>query len=178
VTAIAGAITAIAGLILALQQVGVFADKDDQSGAVDAASVQEPAAAAAPSGGVSAATVGNRRSVTFPAGTTLSLRSSRADATYDILGTRVDDRNTGMLSVTFTIRLTNTGRLDLNFWNDLFRLSIDGVPRAPTNFLNEIVAARSAKEGDVTFDVPVSAKTLVLSIDNREDRGELPVVLK
>ena len=37
------------------------------------------------------------------------------------------EAHAGKLSLKFSIRLTNTGRSDLGFWNDSFRLLVDGV---------------------------------------------------
>jgi len=51
------------------------------------------------------------------------------------------------------------------------------VPRAPTNLLNEVVPGDSAKEGDVVFELPVSAKNVVLQISSGEEKSRLPFTL-
>jgi hypothetical protein len=131
---------------------------------------------------VAAKALGNDRAksyaVSFPSGAEVTLHSTRADGIYKILTAQVDNRNTGKLGLKLSVRLTNLGRSDLGFGNDSFRLLVDGVPRAPTNYLNQLVDGRSAKEGDVVFDVPESAESLVLSVANGEDTANIPLVLK
>jgi hypothetical protein len=116
--------------------------------------------------------------ITFPAGTEVTLHSYRANGTYKILAAQVDSRNTGKLTLKFSIRLTNTGRLDLGFWSDSFRLVMDGVPRAPISWLNESVDAQSAKDAELVFELLDSAESLVLSVANGEDTARIPIVVK
>ncbi len=181
-TAIAGLISAVAGLLVALHQVGLLGNKEKAAvGSIpattsgDLARSRENVNKPDPSVALHSA---KAYSITFPSGSEVMLRSRRADGTYKILAALVNNKNTRTLSVTFSVRLTNTGRSDLGFWSDSFRLIIDGVPRAPTNFLNTLVEARSAKEGDVIFDMPESAGSLVLSVANGEDTANIPLRLK
>ncbi len=185
-TASAGLITAVAGLLVALHQIGLLGNKE--KAALSPPSYHDtakPAEATALSTTpapkettISATEHARSYSVSFPSGTEVTLRSHRADGTYKILVAQVDNKNTGKLTLKISVRLTNLGRSDLGFWSDSFRLIIDGVPRAPINFLNALVEARSAKEGEVVFEVPDSAASLVLSVANGEDSGNLPVILK
>ncbi|MDD4906671.1 MAG: hypothetical protein PHD39_11005 [Methylobacter tundripaludum] len=116
--------------------------------------------------------------VTFPSGTEVTLHHRRGDGTYKILAAQVDSRNTGKLTLKVSIRLTNTGRWDLSFGSDSFRLIINGVPRAPISWLNELVDPRSAKEADVMFEMPDTAESLVLSVENGEDTANIPLIVK
>lgn len=116
--------------------------------------------------------------ITFPGKTSVKLHGNRGDGTYKILGTEVEDRNAGQVNVTFTVRLTNSGPADISFGSSSFRLVQDEVPRAPTNFLNEIVEARSAKEAEVIFGVPLATQALVLQINNGEETADIPVTLQ
>jgi hypothetical protein len=198
-TAIAGIITAVAGLLVTLHQIGLLSNKEkpaiqspssynDTAKRSEAtaptatpAKEAEPSKAGQPSDGTKPLVNDRARpySVTFPSGTEVTLRSRRADGTYRVLAAQVDSRNTGKLTLKLSIRLTNTGRSDLGFGSDSFRLVIDGVPRAPINFLNQLVEARSAKEGDVVFEVPDTAESLVLSVKNEgEDTADIPILLK
>jgi len=198
-TATAGIITAVAGLLVTLHQIGLLGNKEkpafqspssynDTTKRSEAtaptatpAKKGEPSKAELPSDGTKTLVSDRARpySVTFPSGTEVTLHSRRADGTYKILAAQVDSRNTGKLTLKVSIRLTNTGRSDLGFGSDSFRLVIDGVPRAPINFLNELVDARSAKEGDVMFEIPDTAESLVLSVKNDgEDTANIPIILK
>jgi hypothetical protein len=87
--------------------------------------------------------------------------------------------NAGKHTLKLSVRLTNIGRSDLSFGTGSFRLRIDGIPRAPINFLNDLVEARSAKEGDIVFELPDTAENLVLLIQGYgEDSAEFPMTLK
>ena len=178
-TALTGLITAVAGLLVALHQIGLLGNKETSSilssSSSNATTKQsEPTTASsktlAPAHAVP-------YSVTFPSGSEVTLHSHRADGIYKILTAKIDNKNTGKLSLKFAVRLTNTGRSDLGFWSDSFRLVIDGVPRAPINFLNTLVEARSAKEGEVIFEMPDTAVSLVLSVANGEDTANIPITL-
>ena len=81
-----------------------------------------------------------------------------------ILAARVERYNMEKLALTFSVRLTNNDRYDVGLWSDSYRLLVDGVPRAPVNFLNELVDSRSAKEGEVKFVFPDTTQSLVLQI--------------
>ncbi len=194
--AIAG-ITAIVGLLVTLRAIGFLGDIENSASLSppsydDTARRSEtpapsitPAKTAAPSkteqSSVAPKIFDDRArpySVSFPSGTEATLHSHRANGTYKILAAQVESRNTGKLILKLSIRLTNTGRLDLGFWSDSFRLVIDGVPRAPISWLNESVDARSAKEGDILFEMLDAAESLVLSVANGEDTANIPIVLK
>lgn len=198
-TAIAGIITAVAGLLVTLHQIGLLGTKESPTFQVTSpdkdttkrteisapnatpARGPEPFKAERPSDGTNISDNDHARqyAVTFPSGSEVTLRSSRSDGTYKILAAQVVSQNTGKLSLKISIRLTNTGRSDLAFGSGSFRLLIDGIPRAPKNFLNDLVDARSAKEGDVVFEVPNAAESLVLSvIDDGGDTADIPMLLK
>jgi hypothetical protein len=44
-------------------------------------------------------------------------------------------------------RMMNHDRFDANFWDQSFRLIVNGVPMAPESGLNELVSAESTQEG-------------------------------
>jgi hypothetical protein len=111
--------------------------------------------------------------VTFPAGT----RARVGDAVYEILSARATGDNPGEVALDLSVRMTNNGRFAANFWDASFRLVVDGVSRAPTSGLDEIVDGRSAKEGTVSFVVPAAARRLVLRVGERDTVG-LPVALR
>jgi TIR domain len=112
-----------------------------------------------------------RFSVVLPAGN----RATIDERVYEIVGSRVEQRNPGEQGLHLTVRLTNKARFDTNFWARSFRLVVDGVARAPTSDLNEIVAAGTTGEGVVAFAVPEAARRLVLLV---EDQVRVPLVLR
>lgn len=170
-TALAGLITAITGLIVALNQLGVWgADSESPRSGVAATSAaagtteSEPP----PAGGATA------YRVSFPQGSKATL----GEAVYQVLDTRVEQRNPGELTLGLTIRMTNNNDFDDNFWSSSFRLLVDGLARAPVDSLNELVAGRSSAEGAVSFAVPEAARTLVLQLSHVGEEVRLPVEVR
>lgn len=105
------------------------------------------------------------------------VRLAGGDAVITILSASVEPIDVDRRSLKFVVRYTNGGRYPANFWSDSYRLIVADVPRAPKNFLDEVVAGDSAKEGDVVFEVPVSAKDVVLQISAGDEKGRIPVTL-
>ena len=203
-TALSGVFTAVAGLLVALNQVGFigFKEKPASPASPSGASSSEPAKSSQLTPSADPVTATAREAppaiarpapdavkpsasnsspqylITFPSGTEVTVGNHRSQGIYKILAAEASRKNAGKLSLKFSIRLTNTGRSDLGFWNDSFRLLVDGVPRAPVSWLNDLVEGKSAKEADVLFDIPETAKTLELAVDSGKESANIPVVLK
>ena len=56
----------------------------------------------------------------------------------------------------------NGERFPTNFWDESFRLQVDGILSAPVGNLNKLVPAQSAAEGVVEFVIPAAAQAVVL----------------
>jgi hypothetical protein len=69
--------------------------------------------------------------------------------------------------------MMNHDRFDANFWDQSFRLSVNGVPMAPDSGLNELVSAESAQGGTVLFVIPhgTTDGTLKITPRRRKHRG-------
>ncbi len=177
-TAVAGVLTALAGLLVAMHQVGLLGGgkpASAQAPATISESAPTPPASSAPPPPVS--TAGVRYQVTLPAASSVTLSNNRGVGTYKVLSVDAEKRTLDTVTVKFSIRLTNAGPADIGFWNDSFRLLEDGVPRTPSSRLNEAVDARSAKEADVVFEVPVATKALELQINSGDETGSIPLML-
>jgi hypothetical protein len=166
-TGITAFITAVAGLILAINQTGWLS---------------RPHAEAPP---VSAAPAPAETSGDMPmesrAPRTVSLQGGRehrlSGATFILLGTRLSQRTSETYTLTLRMRMLNEGRYPANFWDDEFRLFIDGVPRSPNSGLNETVNGQAARDGDVTFVVPASATDVKLRIVYSGEQADIPLKL-
>ncbi|KIS27240.1 hypothetical protein TV39_11995 [Arthrobacter sp. SPG23] len=161
-TAAAAVITAVTGLLLGLGQLGVF-DAGRPAASTAGASASGPAR---PGGvvppSVTASGTGNSAewAVALPAG-----RNYRAaDVEYEILDARARPDVSGKVALTFTLRCTNHGRYDINFWDAAFRLNVGGVSHSPDSGLNEVVAGDSSTSGEVRFTIPADTRTAVLRI--------------
>jgi hypothetical protein len=82
------------------------------------------------------------------------------------------------LSLKFSVRMTNNGGYGDNFWDNSFRLLIDGVPRAPVGGLNEVVESNSAKDGEVLFILPDTVGSVELQVIHEGEKTKIPVALK
>ena len=58
-------------------------------------------------------------------------------------------------------------------WSDSFRLIVNKVARAPTNFLDEVVSADSAKEAAVEFELPANTIEVDLQISSGDEKSRL-----
>jgi hypothetical protein len=97
---------------------------------------------------------------------------------YTLLSAQLEPFNAENRFLKLTIRCMVDHSYDINFWDKSFRLVVDGVPRSPANALNELVAAQSAKEGEIVFAVPKTARSLSLKIGNPgRETAEIPLDL-
>jgi TIR domain-containing protein len=92
-----------------------------------------------------------------------SSRARFGDVTCELRSASVH-RYAHKLTLTLHVRLHNGGRFDTNFWDSSFRLMVDDTPRAPVSGLDAIVAAHSAGDGDIIFDLPLDANDVTLRI--------------
>lgn len=101
--------------------------------------------------------------------------------TYTVLDIATEPLQPGMFGLRVRMRLyCHSGGGGAGFWDDSFRLLVDGVPRAPTSRLNLVVGNRAALDGDVTFEVPDSARSLTLRVIHHAGYGiqaDLPLKL-
>jgi len=161
ITSLTAAVTAVAGLLVALKQVGWIGDTPGP--AVPTQAQQGADTAARPEGSP----------VTLPA-----LRDYRlGDYTYTLLGATAGPQTTEKDALRIHIRMTNHHGYDANFWDRSFRLLVDGIPRAPASNLNELVPGRSAKEATVLFEVPRGTARVSLEISYLGQQTTVPLSL-
>ena len=180
-TATAGIITAVAGLIVALNQAGVFATAPKHAPPPTGNATMGAPPAAPPAGAGPAAsappTSSTGPATAYPHALAAGTEVRVGSAVYRILAAQLDRRNAETLSLRFTVRMTNGERFPTNFWDESFRLRVDGVPSAPVGNLNKLVQAQSAEEGVVEFVVPVAARAVVLQVRQGDESTEVPVDL-
>ena len=180
-TAAAGIITAVTGLIVALHQAGVFDGEKQKAPQVQNEAIKPPKVSENPVPPVPGATNPSSTSQAAPYSVNLSpgTQIRVEDFVYTLLTARLDRYAPNKLSLRFEVRMTNNGRYPANFWASSFRLLVDGVPRAPENSLNEVVADHSAKEGIVEFVIPDTTTNVGLQIgDVGKDAPTISLDLK
>jgi hypothetical protein len=183
ITSLTAAITALAGLIVAIQQTGWFGPQT--SPVITAPSTATPTAptgAAGPAAPALDPTIASQPSVavgpdTYAVGLP-ALRDYRLGAaTFTLLRAEVSPRTTAKNALQIRVRMTNHDRFDANFWDQSFRLLLNGVPMAPESGLNELVRAESAQEGDVLFVIPHGTTEGTLRITHADETTEVPLAL-
>jgi hypothetical protein len=180
-------LTALAGLVVAVKQTGWFEARKEiaVTTARSAAPAANPPATATPrtprpgpteqAGAAPAAAPGAPRALRLPAMREYTLGPAGANVTYTLLGATLAPRNAETDALTIRVRMINHGRYDANFWSRSFRLVMDGVPRAPDNVLDEVVAAESAKDGEVVFALPRGAAGVRLVMSLGDESTEVPL---
>jgi hypothetical protein len=87
------------------------------------------------------------------------------DHEYSILGSSLEAITPESNSLKIKIKYKNNSNYSpATFWNEGFRLAIDGSLTAPSGDLSELVERHAELVGTVTFEVPNNAKDLVFHI--------------
>ena len=177
-TAAAGVITAVTGLIVAVSQAGWLdrkdAKADDAAAAVEASSPSEDgskAAGANPANAPAATAAPSRAPALTPALGQVKVGLG----VFTLLDVATEQRTADQAGLRIRVRLQNDNAYPINFWNDLFRLIVDDVPRAPVGDLNKVLAGNAAEEGDVEFTFPLNATSLGLQIRAYGEETVIPL---
>ncbi len=178
ITAVAAIITALTGLIVAINQTGWFTPRSEPT--VPRASQPGPSAPVSPSSPAgsqpspAASTSHHSYSLALP-----SIREYQlGQVTFTLLEADVSPRTSEGNTVRIRLRMLNHQRYDANFWDQSFRLVLDGVPLAPVGGLNVLVPGQSAKEGVVLFVVPHGTTAATLVITYADDSTNIPMDLR
>jgi hypothetical protein len=167
-TGLAAIITAATGLIVALSRTNARSEPApapaaSREAAPSSTAESHPAAAAAVAAG----------SKVIPLPDLHQVKLAGGAAVITVLSVDMEPIDADRRSLKFRVRYMNNGRYQANFWAASFRLIVDGVPRSPTNSLNELVDGDSAKEGDAVFAVPLAVKDVDLQISSGEEKSRL-----
>ena len=168
-TAAAALITAITGLVVAVRQ--LWPDHSARPAAISTTGAGATIGQTASTGSTAGAAAGT---VGFPAGT----HAEVGEAAYDIVGSDVTVSNPGQLTLALRVRIANNGRYSANFWNSSFRLRVGADVTAPSNFLDEVVAAGTTDSGEVDFRVDSGTRTATLLIgDDAAKAVSVPITI-
>jgi hypothetical protein len=97
--------------------------------------------------------------------------------TFTVLSVVSRPMRSGVYGVHIRVRMAlPANAVAANFWSDQFRLLVDGVPRAPDSDLSVVVEGGSARDGEVIFEVPTTARSMALRIQWAESAvADLPL---
>src|SRR4029077_7332786 len=135
-TGLAAIITAMTGLIVALNRTGTRSE-DVKPASVSVSGSARPASAAASRTPAPVRGAGGAQPIALPALNRVRLAGGAAVVT--ILSAEVEPIDVDRRSLKFSVRYMNGGRYPANFWSASYRLIVADVPRAPINSLNEVV---------------------------------------
>lgn len=170
-TALAAILTAFTGLLVALNQMGLFhhAHLPAAAPAESSASVST----ASPAGAQAA----NPASLLLRLPANAELHAE--GAVYTLLSARLNPYSPSERALNLTVRMTNNAGYDANFWAASFRLSVNGTLENPTGNLDEVVPAHSAREGEIEFLIPANASTVGLQMgDVGEGKPAITIALQ
>jgi len=174
-TGIAAIITAVTGLIVAFNALSHSGSRTEESRLASSSAAVGTTQASHTPGSDANPRVAAPTQVPLPEIHRVKLSGNAAD--YTIESAEIEPVDLERRSLRFSVRFVNGGRYPSNFWSSSFRLIVDGVPRAPTNSLNEVVPADSGKDGDVIFEVPAGTRDVVLQISSGDEKRRLPFKL-
>jgi len=75
------------------------------------------------------------------------------------------------------VRVMNSGRNDVNFWDDSFRLAVGGDVLSPTSGLNSLAPGNSLRYGIITFRLRPQTRSGTLRIVSNQETAEIPLDL-
>src|SRR5262245_47570300 len=121
-TGLAAVITAVTGLIVAYNRINPSLAEMTATPSTTASSVQS----APPKG---PASVSKALAIALPSPSEVKVNSG--ETVIRILKVELQPYNAEKNALKFTVRYTNNGRFDANFWERSFRLLVDDVPQPP-----------------------------------------------
>lgn len=195
-TSVTATITALGGLVIAINQTNWFSSPEPDAVRPEAEIATEAASSssgalpqpspvvdrASDSGGLA---LSPRESAAadppLSGGATVMLPAMRthalSEAEFTLLDAALAPRNSESSTLTIRVRLLNNTKYAVNFWDDQFRLLVDGIPRAPNSGLNTIVQGNAAEDGEIRFNVPKSATHPKLRILFGDETTDIPLTL-
>ena len=161
ITGLAAVVTAVTGLIVALNGAGLFS----KPAAVNKASTETKSGVKKEADSLT----GKKEEQQIPVEKLKAIfsmtRIKIEDHEYSILGSSLEAITPESNSLKIKIRYKNNSNYSpAPFWNEGFRLAIDGSLTTPSGDLNELVERHAELAGTVTFEVPDNAKALALHI--------------
>jgi hypothetical protein len=163
----------VVGLIVLALVIGALRSDESGTGAdpapVDGVPVSDPAPGIESAAPVPAPASGGRE-LAIPA---VSQVGSRG-LIYTLMSARLEP---GASSDTLRLRVALENESDgaANFWDNTFRLVVEGDVLSPNSHLNVLVDGHATSEGTVTFSVPSGTKRGVLRITILDTAGEIPL---
>lgn len=104
------------------------------------------------------------RTATYPIALAAGGEARVRDDTYRILAAQLERYSSDKLALRMTVRLLHNGDSSINYWDDSFRLIVDGTAITPTKAPNTTVSAYSTVDGKVEFIIPETVGSVALQV--------------
>jgi hypothetical protein len=196
-TAAAALLTAVTGLAVALNQMGVVGEPSEPGSATVSTSSETPtpdAAEVAPTPSLAStpeeegetnqgeatgqAGPTEQKNQTFDSTLPLNRPIRLGNVSYEILRSTIEPEADGQLAVRLTVRMKCYSDYGANFWDNSFRIAV-GEDRYPASGgLNEVVEGQATKRGEVVILVPESARTAELLLRYQDSNKTVPFTIR
>jgi len=113
----------------------------------------------------------------LPEVSSVKFKTSRAALVYRLLAMRVEPRAPGTRTLVVLVRVLSDGPLDEYVGSDQFRLLVGEATIAPENTLSIAVDGVAAKQVELRFVVPESARAATLLVRVSDDETRIPIAL-
>ena len=161
ITGLAGIVTAITGLIVALNGAGLFS----KPAAANTASIETKPGIKQDADSLPGKKDEPQKPVEKLKAVFSMTQIKIEDHEYKILSSSLEAITPESNSLKIKIKYKNNSNYSpATFWNEGFRLAIDGILTAPSGDLSELVERHAELVGTVTFEVPNNATSLVFHI--------------
>lgn len=161
ITGLAGIVTAITGLIVALNGAGLFS----KPAAANKVSAEAKSGVKQNADSLPAKKDEPQKPVENFKPVFAMTQIKIEDHEYNILGSSLEAITPESNSLKIKIKYKNNSNYSpATFWNEGFRLAVDGILTAPSGDLSELVERHAELVGTVTFEVPNNATSLVFHI--------------
>lgn len=195
VTSVAGAATAVTGLIVALNQTGWFKSNSDQrqsherkqssvasAGAIGAVAKKENADTSSSKAVVEAAKkeeviLDSLKQITIDKKPIHLSGNPGGKIRLDILRATLENHNSQNALLSFNMRIIDKPGWGQNITGSEFILLVDDIPMATNNDAGIYISPNAAAETTASFEVPTTAKKAVLKISYWENSTTVPIPL-
>jgi len=170
-TGLAAIITAVTGLMLALNRTSGRSDAVTPSSTSSPPPVTRDARPASPSTPASASTG------EIPLPEIHSVKLAGGSLVITILSARSEPIDLERRALKFGVRFRNEGKYPAVFGSSSYRLIVGEETREPTNLVSEAIGVDSSRDAEMRFELPVSVKDVVLQISAGDEKSRIPIKL-
>jgi hypothetical protein len=171
-TGLAAIITAVTGLILALNRTSARTEPATPAASVSSASTPTSTTDSRSPAGAGVANAAKEISlplheVTLGGGT----------AVFTIVSARIEPIDLERRALKLQVRYRNKGRFPAFYSSRLYQVLVGDDVLAPTNLVSEAVAVGSTMDAEIRFELSAATKDAVLQIGDGDDKARIPLTL-